>query len=83
MAGFLISQLITASATTEVELINNSDWQSSAILHSSEDATNDEMESIEQYQPLQSLGTLSCFGRHKVSTLSCINNKLPGLAFTN
>ena len=30
-----------ASATTEVELIDKSDWQNSAILHSSEDATND------------------------------------------
>ena len=39
----------------EVELIENSHCQNSAILHSSEDAATDETGLIEQYRPLQSM----------------------------
>ena len=52
MAAKLASAAIQA---VEVQLIDNCHLQNSAILHSSEEATTDEMGSIEQYRPLRSM----------------------------
>ena len=49
------AKLASAALAVEVELIENSHCQNSAILHSSEDAATDETGSIEQYRPLQSM----------------------------
>ena len=49
------AKLASATLAVEVELIENSHCQNSAILLSSEDAATDETGSIEQYRPLRSM----------------------------